>query len=891
MAPDVADFRRAARISILLAWVPRGGRATRALLLIGVTLVGAVLRLWGVLHGFREGYVYHPDALIAVHDSWQHLLGASWLEGRFGAVQGVLLWAALWVVDAIGRFAGYPFAWTFEGIAGVMSLLSATLGTATIPAVYVLGARAYGTSAGLLAAALLAVAPLHVVQSHYPYRDTPMVFLLVLSLAASLMLAARPGLPWLGIAVLAAGVTAAAKPAGALAVVPLAVAGVLAVTNRRRRSVVLIAGVLLGAGAIAVLPLVGLRTVRAAQAFLRRLGDAGFLDQAGRHVDTFVAWAGLPFLFAVVAAVAYALWRRRPADLVLTAFLLPAAVATARYRFIDERFHLFLLPAACVLLASAIVDGWRRSPPPRWLLRLALAILTVGLVVTGAGRSAWYGRLLALPDTRSLAGGWFEAHVPRTTRIAMEEYYPLGINEWPNARGLNTSKPLATELADTDVLVTSSIEHQRYFDNPSNFPTQFALLSALPGAARLVKRVTLFPLGFLHPVLDVYWTRPPGVSPPVRLALPRPYDHRWNRGVSLLETGAYDRDDRTIWLGGGQRDMLTMASPEPIDEALAIVLNGPAPSRLRLELGWARREVPLVPSEWRLLRFRPRWLLPYRPALYPVVMSLRPEGSWAQVQWRVGAREIGEALAGWGQWEAAVPYLERANRAHLADVETGLLLAAAYRHVRRADAGQVVLEGLAAQSGRRLAEYRRLTDRALGASEWERIFADLTGLDPAWLPQALAQDLEAEDLVLKAGRRLGDADASGDRSVVFDRARDGAGLLVNGPIIFLQPAGAYRASVRLRAWNRSGGRSVAIVRVYAERRLLAERTVIGAELGPSDSYAEIALPYVHAEPRDRVAFQVEATGGASLALDRIRVAPDLRANLERQLGEAFGTSP
>lgn len=29
-----------------------------------IVLVGAVLRFWGILHGLREGYIYHPDAAL-----------------------------------------------------------------------------------------------------------------------------------------------------------------------------------------------------------------------------------------------------------------------------------------------------------------------------------------------------------------------------------------------------------------------------------------------------------------------------------------------------------------------------------------------------------------------------------------------------------------------------------------------------------------------------------------------------------------------------------------------------------------------------------------------------------------------------------------------------------
>jgi hypothetical protein len=615
------------------------------------------------------------------------------------------------------------------------------------------------------------------------------------------------------------------------------------------------------------------------------------VETAARHLDTFVSWVGVSFVVATALAVAWALWRRRRADWVLLALLLPAAASIARFRFSDERFHLLLLPVATVLVGRLVVGAWEGAHA-RPLLRAAVAVAAAGLVIAGAGRSAWLGYLLSLPDTRAIAGGWFDAHVPRDTRIKIEEYYPLGVNEWPRARHLDPRRPLAAELEEADLVVTSSVEHERYFESTRLFPREAAFLAELPRQARLVKRVALEPLGFLHPEIAVFATRPPGTAVPARLSLPRPYDHRWNHGVAALDPGPYDRDDRTIWLGGAQRQLLVLASPEPVDEVLAIVLNGPTRAALRLDVGWRRWRGWLEPGEWRTIRLRPRWRLPYRPALYRVQLALLPEGGWALVQLRASPREIGEGLGSWGRWEAAVPYLERAAAGRPADVEVALLLAAAYGHVGRVDAARAALQRVARAAPARVDAYRRLADPALTAPEWERTFGAATGLDAAWLGAALGQEFEAESLVLKAGRHLADRDASADRSVVFDRARDAAGVLMNGPHVFHQPPGVYRASVRLRAWDpvpRPG--AVAIVRVFGESRLLAERAVRWDDVAPGATYADVLLPYAHPDARVRVAVQVEATGAASLAVDRVRFAPDLRATMGAQLAPVLGLLP
>src|SRR5262249_40615039 len=158
-------------------------------------------------------------------------------------------------------------------------------------------------------------------------------------------------------------------------------------------------------------------------------------------------------------------------------------------------------------------------------------------------------------------------------------------------------------------------------------------------------------LGFAHPDIAVYATRPPRVVGAPAFLWPRPHDHSWNEGVAFLDTSAYDRDDRTVVLGGAQDFDVVLASRTPVDEVLAFVANGRGASQLRATRGWARRAQSLAPGEWRVLHFRPRWWWPGRPVLHRMKIGLLPEGTSALLQVRAGAREIGAAYAGWGRWD------------------------------------------------------------------------------------------------------------------------------------------------------------------------------------------------------------------------------------------------
>lgn len=316
------------------------------------------------------------------------------------------------------------------------------------------------------------------------------------------------------------------------------------------------------------------------------------------------------------------------------------------------------------------------------------------------------------------------------------------------------------------------------------------------------------------------------------------------------------------------------------------VLNGSVRGQVRIRVGWHTITRTLQPGELRVFQFRPRWFLPTRPAFYAFEVRLLPPpviGRDVLVQARSGAREIGETYAQWGRWEQAVPYLERAVAASPADAEAGLLLVTTQQRLGRGAEARRALDRLLAADPALVGGYRRLARDEVPHESWGRAFRELTGFDPALLAFALGQELEAEDLPLDAGRIVGDPAASAGRTVVFEKGRDRAGTVVNGPpmTLYLAP-GAYRARFAVRAWDGPRSGVVAVLKVFAEARLLASRRLTAAELAGDRPFAEVPVVFVHTEPRVRVAVEVEASGRASLAIDRIRIEPDLREEFRQR---------
>jgi dolichyl-phosphate-mannose-protein mannosyltransferase/tetratricopeptide repeat protein len=856
-----------------------------------IVLVGATLRLWGLLHGLADGLVYHADAHLAVWSAWHLHLGGPFREARFGAAHGFLSWLAIETVDLVARGMGYPPEWSFALVGSVLAVLTAVLGTLTIPAVYLLGRRAFGRRVGLVAAAFVAVSPLHTFHSHYPYRDVPMVLALTLTLAACVSLATRPGVLAYAGAAVGAGLTIALKPAGLVVVAPLVAA--LALAWRRRPS----RWVTIATLALLLLLLVGVTVFRTGHSFSplagaheRGLFAYRFLSRHGstvvhgsvRAIDLLNEWLGTPILLAFALGCAVALWRRRRPDLILLAFLVPGFLAAASIPWMDDRFFVYLVPPAAVLFARCLVDAFDASPR-RPLARVAIVGVALALLVADLGRSVWHDVLLSLPDTRALAGRWFEAHIPRSTRLAMEGYFPLGINEWPAAAFFDPRRPLSAALAAGDVLVTSSLEHERYLDPRLSYPAKLAqFFRVLPQEAPLMRSFALAPVGFAHPRIAVYATHPPRVDGLPSWFLPRPYDHTWNRGVAFLEGGPYDRDDRTLFLGGAQIHDVVLASAAAVDEVVVFVQNGSAQSRVRAEVGWGRRVRPLQPGEWGALHFRPRWRWPVSPALYHVQVSLLPEGTTALVQIRAGAREIGEAYAAWGHWSVAVPYLERALATRPGDGEVLLLLGTAYRRLGQAADARRVAARLETEARGYVAVLRQLgqTGDTEPPETWRPAFARQTGLDAGLLVPALTREVRIDSIIAQ-GRLGGDAGTPATVAAVFERGIDRPDVILNGPrgprpLLYVGP-GAYRARFTLRGGAGTPGQPSLVLRVFAERQLLATRAVTAEALGDGQSRVEIPVPFVLEAPPTPLAVQVEATGRGSFAVDRVQIEPDLPA--------------
>ena len=314
-----------------------------------------------------------------------------------------------------------PFqAWEAEPSYLAARLVIVVIAVGGVAAAWWLGHRAYGTTAGFVAAAVTAVETTHVAYSRMAVTDVPLT--LGITVALTLMISGR-----IELAGLAVGLAASAKYPGILLLAPL----LAAAWGAWRRLAIAGALTLLAFAATSPFAIVHLGQAAGDAWRVQQAARAGWLGFEHDHVApvAFAArlWDGLgPALLIAAARLAVALVRRRRADLVLAVFVL---VYFASLMTIHAHFDRYVLPFVPVLGALA---GRLRSLAPVTILMLVIP-LTWAVPDT---------RDLTRTDARIVAHGWVERNLPSGSKLAADSSTP--------ASRLSSSPTRAAEAGRAD---------------------------------------------------------------------------------------------------------------------------------------------------------------------------------------------------------------------------------------------------------------------------------------------------------------------------------------------------------------------------------------------------------------------------------------------------------
>ena len=348
--------------------------------------------------------VYYLDAFAL--SSWRR---AGVFLGAYGDTEGFL-------VDLAVRHPGLHFT--------ICRVVGALLGAATVPAVFLAGFHGYRRrSVGLLASLLVGVNFLHARDSHFATVDVPMTFFVTVAMAFALRGAGTLSRRDILTSAFFGGLAASAKYNAVVVALCPAVAAAHNLLGRtaeaRRKALVtlVLVGVVTAVTFALTSPYCVLRWRDVSHGLARTkallFGNPG--PPAWQvHLSTTLPGAfGWPGFVLALAGFVRAVWKRRPADLVVLAFVVPCFISMAGITWVLPRYPIPLVPPLALLAAEAALSPAAKWRAP-WLAAAGLAAALPPLV-----KIVSYDRLATQADTRVLAAEWVAANVSPRTRIAV----------------------------------------------------------------------------------------------------------------------------------------------------------------------------------------------------------------------------------------------------------------------------------------------------------------------------------------------------------------------------------------------------------------------------------------------------------------------------------------
>jgi 4-amino-4-deoxy-L-arabinose transferase-like glycosyltransferase len=362
-----------------------GPRVALAAILAGA----AALRLVGVGYGLPFPLL-SPDEQSIVPRAWKMVHGGG-LDPHWFDYPSLLLYLLA------------PFqAWEHQPSYLAARLVVVVLALGAVAAAWWLGSRAYGETAGVIAALAVAVATTEVAYSRMAVTDVP----LTLGVTASLALLVSGRIELGG---LAAGLAMSFKYPGIFLLLPLAVAGY----RQPRRLVLGLAAAAAAFCATSPFFVAHFGSAVSNAYHVQKLARQGWLGFEHDHAAPieFLSrlWEGLgPMLLVCGLGLVLALTHRRRTDLILASFVLVYFLDLCTLGAHYDRYVLPLVPPLAVLA------GRVRSLAP-----VTLLLLVVPLTWTIRD-----DRRLTKTDTREVAHTWVERHLPPGARLAADPSLP-----------------------------------------------------------------------------------------------------------------------------------------------------------------------------------------------------------------------------------------------------------------------------------------------------------------------------------------------------------------------------------------------------------------------------------------------------------------------------------
>ncbi len=474
--------------------------------------VGAILRLWQINWGLPELYEEATPFRIA----WQF-----WNWGNAGLDFNprffnypALTFYIQFIAQVINYIAGYlfgsypnldAFGLTLTPLVVTARIVNVLFDCGTIIVIYFIAKEIADKRVALFAALLVAINPSHILHSHLIEVDPALTFFSTLSLLFIFRIYRQPRMKWYLLAGLFIGMATASKYTGAFLILVLVGTHLMRSASvqeglRSLKERYLIFAIGLSAIVFFALnPYIILTPEKFMHDFsfeqyhvsYGHLGVVSSQSTIGYYLGDVLPWSfGWVFSLIIFASTIYFIVRREKKDLLLLLYPLIYLAIVSTWAMRAERY---VLPVFPLLVLIGTIGIWRFGErlteylhqhqkenflKSRLLQTVALSCLGLLIIFQPVLKDVNYLRSIGLPDTRSITKKWIQKNIPAGAAIATG---PYGIEFEDSSYSVLSIPFLAVEservapfydtrwYEDFDLLITSSVDYDRYVQEPEKY--------------------------------------------------------------------------------------------------------------------------------------------------------------------------------------------------------------------------------------------------------------------------------------------------------------------------------------------------------------------------------------------------------------------------------------
>lgn len=820
----------------------------------------------------------------------------------------------------------YPFR--FEEILFVARFLSALLGSLTILLVYALGRKLYSRREGLLASFFFSVSFIHIVFSHQIVLDVPMTFFYTLALFLCARLLDRRGWPDYLLAGFVCGLAVATKYNGIFILAALFFAHVLGQPPGKKRFLrALAAGKLYGAGLASLIGFAVahpyavlrfrhflrssallIRVVHETEYYLKPIQPKTGLEhiQYNKYFlalkNIFVAEGAL-FFFFIIAGIAWVLIRRTKSNAFVAlsglAYFLGALgfLGFSRYRDI---------PPLAVCYSFLAMLGWQAlSRLVRWPpLKKSISFILLPLALVGLEYSSltktYY---LWEDDTTEVAERWIRRNLPEGSFFGKEWFTPPTAGKDYSYPAFSAPFLFSRNFAPYDrfdFVITSSAAYGHFFRHQKFYPEVIKIYRNVRDNNELVKRFFFWDFEYKNPEVNIFAMGSPS-RPRQRLGLPcvLPLDNP-PREFEMADGSPYGKGTRSFFLRGGEEVTRILVSPRKIRQVAVFATALEGRGKISIRNFPTKKTLALKRGEVAHGLWRPRRSFPFYKYVYKITVRAPRSLRKAVVKLCYDDFDTGREFFDLEDYRRAREFFLQALSQpprNFFDLELYLYLERCARKLGLSEeAREFRQKAMASPFFRR---YLSLFQTYDSQEAWIPAFEKLSGLNFKLLEQTLTTTIDDAAFRLKNGVRIRDErffrgwasilagmtgasskrpekeEAEGENGQWFEASSPEIETLPQDyrlEFIFVN-AGAGRGTIgEVEIASTSGGKT--------------ERAIFPLTIEPTERKDEARAVFLGSAacPGQIYQFIVRVKEGQSLALDCLKIVPDIRAFFNRKVG-------